>query len=517
MSEQSDSFHVRSDRIEPVVEWLESSRALALVLPRKGNFFTVLVPAHHVGSVIASNRYLLVFYEFLDQERVSARLFEGPREIAHLERSFENGTSRFDSKHWIKQRVIDRDGAKNLERGLRRPWPERSERHWVAGVLGLHDVLWSSGEDLMNRRADMVKRFPGSILVEAGDPVIDAPRVPRVTPSRPAASPSVILDLSPPSVRAPTPPAPTPVIRPPPDETAVRRDAPANQGAPPPSVDEDEFDAALFDVLDDDPVGARTIDLDDGAVDAGTFDARKPDALDPLDALDDALDDDARSALDGDADDSFDDFVAPKRALSVLDELDAEAAPKPEPKPEPKPKPTPLGRITTGTPSGASAYAHLPLTDEFDDDDPSPAPVSAKAAVRAQTAVLCTVTKQRRALLLEDPKLVDALLEARFEESIPGFLDLGTRANELAAVLGKLERDSIESLRGTAARPIPGTQARLLDKRGVVRVAASLRRIDLEAATKACSNPDVAEDLRQLVKLYTEAAERGHAMLIAID
>ena len=40
----------------------------------------------------------------------------------------------------------------------------------IATVLGLHSVMWSSGEELMVARDEMVARHPGSILVQASDP-----------------------------------------------------------------------------------------------------------------------------------------------------------------------------------------------------------------------------------------------------------------------------------------------------------------------------------------------------------
>lgn len=461
VAEQADSFHVRCDRTGPVIEWLEKSGALGVVLPPRGPLITVIVPAHHVGSVIAASHFMMIFYEFLEGERVTARLFDGAREVAHLERSFEDGTSRFDAKPWITHRFLDRARAKTLERGLRAPWPDRHERHWVADALGLHGVVWSSGEELMTRRAEFVARFPGAILVQAGDPVVDAerrpyrsttpPAMPRSTPAptRPGILRSTAApDVPPPSRPDPpphaapqTPPRSTPMPSASPISTETRAAAPAPQGARPSTP-------AMVPKIAPTPATPRALELDTEAVREAA--ARQPRSTAPV-------------------------------------------------------------RRRTQPPNRPALIPDLPLTDEFASDTPVP-----PAPAKASGLVLCALSKHRQDVLRQEPRLIEALLETRFEETIPGLLDLGTRANDLAALLATLGEAMIEALRASTARPIPGTDIRIADKRLVVQIAAALRTIDLEAAiARASGTYRLGEDLRDLITLYTEAAQRGNAMLIA--
>ena len=390
--------------MEAAVAWLEESRALGLVLPKSGTYVTVFAPSRNVEALLATSSHAVIFYEFVDGQRVSARLYEGRREVAHLERTFEGKeTSRFDAGPWIKHGVLDRGRAKLLAKGLRSPWPDRHERHWVADTLGLHDVAWTSGDELITGRAELLKRYPGSILVEADPSIEPAPvRAARVTPTP---TPIIARTTPPPTIvvaAAPPPPpslfAPRPVVPPPP--------------APTPSL------------------------------------------------------------------------FAPRPAVEV---------------------PPPL-----------------PLTDEFAPPDRPSRAITAPAAkpplVAGTTLVLCSLSKQRQELLKEDPSLADKLLDARHEETIPGLLDLGGRANELAAVLAIGGEDLLEALRATTSRAIRGTRARLLDKRAVVRIAALFRDVDLAALTLAAARTyRLSEDLRELIKLYTDAAQRSHAMLIAAE
>jgi hypothetical protein len=559
VSEHSVSLHVRCDRLEHAVEWLETSRALGLVLPKVGSFVTVLVPEHHVSAAIAANKYTLVYYEFLEGERIAARLYEGPKEIAHLERSLELGTTKFDAKPWIQHRVIDRAQAKVLQKRLGAPWPERTERHWVADVLGLHSVTWSSGEELMVARDEMVARHPGSILVQASDPSLDAPRprlgrttpVPAV-PAAPAVAPRsspVPAVLSSPAVpevapRATPVPQPSalpalPVVRfkpttaPPPIAPAavspppappIAPPAPAPPAAPPPPPAR----SASPSQPPPDVRPRAPLPRPDGAPsdvspppDRPRIPLPRPVAR-PLVGIDDPLLD-----LDDDDDDVID-VPAPTRrprSLSVLDEVDdgdevdnnATAPRYPAPPPSPAPPAPRMQRQPAHTPLPSNnPYNHLPLSDP-DTDEPIAANRAPSEAPRSQSVVLCTLTKQRRKVLGEDPKLIDAFLEARFEESIPGLLDLGARAHELAMILATIARDLPEALYATKARLIPRTNARIFDKADVVRIAADLRSIDPNDASTICRDPRIAEDLRELITLYTEAAQRGHAIMIAIE
>ena len=80
-----------------------------------------------------------------------------------------------------------------------------------------------------------------------------------------------------------------------------------------------------------------------------------------------------------------------------------------------------------------------------------------------------------------------------------------------------IAKDLPEALYATNARQIPRTNARIFEKADVVRLAAELRRIDPNDASTICHDPRIAADLRELIKLYTEAAQRGHAMMVAIE
>ena len=489
MSEQADSFHVRADRIEDVATWLEDSRVLGLVLPRTGAFVTVLVPSHHIGTVIAASTYLAVFYEYHDGVRVSARLYDGPRELAHLERSFEGKQeSRFEARAWLKQRVLDRARAKALAKGLRAAWPERSERHWVADALGLSDVAWATGEELMTRRAELVARWPGAILVEAGDPRVDAERrVVRATPSAPAAvvpapepakvprglSALLAADITPvplrTSARAPEPPPPArarPTPAPAPAPAVVAR-APSPPPSPSPSPPPPEPPP---------PIRAAT---------------PTPVSVPPGEELARAK---RRGRTGGDP-------------LAFLDELDSGIA----------------SALTPPPPAGPSSLSQLPLTDEFASGNFPAVPRAESAAgkpvlVHARSLVLCSMSRQRQALLREDPALADILVEARHEETVPGLLDLGSRANDLAHVLVTAGEDLLEALRATTSRRIDGSQARLLDKRAVARIAALFDEVDQEAlALTAARTYRLADDLRALIELYTSAAANGHAILVAVE
>jgi len=92
------------------------------------------------------------------------------------------------------------------------------------------------------------------------------------------------------------------------------------------------------------------------------------------------------------------------------------------------------------------------------------------------------------------------------------------RAGDLASLLAASGAVMVDALRAPSARAIPGTDFRIADRRAVVRVAALLRTIDIEGALAAAIGTyRLAEDLRDLIKLYTDAAQRGNAMLIAFD
>lgn len=166
--------------------------------------------------------------------------------------------------------------------------------------------------------------------------------------------------------------------------------------------------------------------------------------------------------------------------------------------------------------SGRPAAIHdLPLTDEFASD--TPPPPRSPALTTRRNVILCSLSKQRQELLKKGPALVETLLENRFDEEIPGLLDLGVRTEDLVEVLRAANEHLVEALRPTTSRPIAGTTARFLDPRAVVRIAGLLREIDLRAITAVPGQPRIAEDLRALIQLYTETAQKGHAMLIAHD
>jgi hypothetical protein len=129
------------------------------------------------------------------------------------------------------------------------------------------------------------------------------------------------------------------------------------------------------------------------------------------------------------------------------------------------------------------------------------------ASLRGRNYVLCSLSRAREQMVLEDPELIDSLLDARTEQTIRGLLDLGMRVPDLALALGETLAEAVHGYHG---KVVAGAEyARLIDRASVAQLARSLGELG-----PARVHGKLGDDLTAVVKLYADAAERGESMLV---
>jgi hypothetical protein len=157
------------------------------------------------------------------------------------------------------------------------------------------------------------------------------------------------------------------------------------------------------------------------------------------------------------------------------------------------------------------------------------------------SAILCTLSPKRLALLQEEPELLSELLDSRHEADIPGLLDLGKAWDALDRILSEGGGDP---LMADAILARKGQKLRAQGAYGPPRVLAPARVRQISAALAKLA-PDVILSrypslqgqevhgrygqgrqeselaelevlLRGVVALYAHAAKEGHSMMSVI-
>jgi hypothetical protein len=167
VSESTDSLHLVDRDEAQAVESLRNAGVRGLVLPRRGRHTTLLVPRQEQSTWLSSTPGLIVRYQFAADHGLRVRLYQGGHVLSELRRDFERPVPpRFDPAPWLAHGLLDdAAAAEALERRLAQPWPDRNRRHWVAERLGLLDVDWVSGDDVLQRMESLQERFPEARLV----------------------------------------------------------------------------------------------------------------------------------------------------------------------------------------------------------------------------------------------------------------------------------------------------------------------------------------------------------------
>ena len=136
--------------------------------------------------------------------------------------------------------------------------------------------------------------------------------------------------------------------------------------------------------------------------------------------------------------------------------------------------------------------------------------------------VLCALSKKRLELLDSEPGLVDDLLDARHEQTVPGLLDLGRRGGNLLKLLLTGTPELGDSLLGRSGVDVDDMPARVVRAGEVKKISAALsavhpRWIQERVDAIGPAGRGLAEAFADVVKLYTDAAARDDAMLIVIE
>ncbi len=91
-------------------------------------------------------------------------------------------------------------------------------------------------------------------------------------------------------------------------------------------------------------------------------------------------------------------------------------------------------------------------------------------------AIVCSLSAKRRALLEEDPEVLQELLDARHDTDIPGLLDLGPTWHALDILLGEGKHPVLaDAIVARGGEKLPGkSKARLLEPPRVAEIAKEL-------------------------------------------
>lgn len=161
------------------------------------------------------------------------------------------------------------------------------------------------------------------------------------------------------------------------------------------------------------------------------------------------------------------------------------------------------------------------------------------------TALLCTLSTKRLALIQDDPEVFEELAASRHDSDIPGLLDLGKAWEALDVLLSDGGRDAVLSDAVLARKGQkldaegPYGPPRVLAPARVRQISAALEKLPADflrhrypllqgrkvqggygekpsAAQQARELTELEALLREIVALYAEAAEAGHSMMAAI-
>jgi hypothetical protein len=157
------------------------------------------------------------------------------------------------------------------------------------------------------------------------------------------------------------------------------------------------------------------------------------------------------------------------------------------------------------------------------------------------SAILCTLSPKRLAMLQEEPEILSELLESRHESDIPGLLDLGNAWDALDRILSEggkepLMADAILARKGQKMKA-QGAYGppRVLAPARVRQISTALAHLPADLVSsrypslqgqevhgrygqgqQASEVAELEELLRSVVDLYANAAREGHSMMSVI-
>jgi hypothetical protein len=157
------------------------------------------------------------------------------------------------------------------------------------------------------------------------------------------------------------------------------------------------------------------------------------------------------------------------------------------------------------------------------------------------SAVLCTLSPKRLALLQEEPEVLEELLDSRHDSDIPGLLDLGKAWDALDRILSEggkdpVMADAILARKGQKLRA-PGAYGppRVLAPARVRQISTALANLPAELVPSRYPSlqgqevhgnygqgrqekelAELTQLLRAVVELYASAAREGHSMMSVI-
>jgi hypothetical protein len=157
------------------------------------------------------------------------------------------------------------------------------------------------------------------------------------------------------------------------------------------------------------------------------------------------------------------------------------------------------------------------------------------------SAVLCTLSPKRLALLQAEPEVLEDLLDSRHDSDIPGLLDLGKAWDALDRILSEggkepVMADAILARKGQKLRA-PGAYGppRVLAPARVRQISTALANLPAELIPSRYPSlqgqevhgnygqghqekelAELTQLLRAVVELYANAAREGHSMMSVI-
>jgi hypothetical protein len=130
------------------------------------------------------------------------------------------------------------------------------------------------------------------------------------------------------------------------------------------------------------------------------------------------------------------------------------------------------------------------------------------------TALLCSLSPARRAMIEKEPDLVADLVRARTQGGIPGLLDLGKTWDALQQLLGDELGEAVVTSGGAKLGKTGYGPARILEPDQVVKLSAALDRLPKNLVdARGTEGQELAAKLSELIELYRRAAATGHSML----
>jgi hypothetical protein len=134
------------------------------------------------------------------------------------------------------------------------------------------------------------------------------------------------------------------------------------------------------------------------------------------------------------------------------------------------------------------------------------------------TALLCSLSSARRAMIEKEPDLVADLVRARSQGGIPGLLDLGKTWDALQQLLGDELGEAVVTSGGAKLGKTGYGPARIIEPDHVAKLATALDKLPKKLVEERHTAPgseaqELAAKLNELIELYRRAAASGHAML----